>query len=85
MHPGIFANKRNFVLVCMMVTFKITGEYIQLIQLLKVLNWVEHGGEAQAVVMTGMVKYNGKTDFRKRLKVRPGDTVEFRGKQVCIV
>lgn len=69
----------------MMVTFKITGEYIQLIQLLKVLNWVEHGGEAQAVVMAGMVKYNGKTDFRKRLKVRPGDTVEFRGKQVCIV
>ncbi|WP_090605947.1 RNA-binding S4 domain-containing protein [Parapedobacter koreensis] len=68
-----------------MVTFKIAGEYIQLIQLLKVLNWVEHGGEAQAVVTAGLVRHNGQVDFRKRLKVKPGDTVEFRGKQVQIV
>ncbi|MGK6350865.1 RNA-binding S4 domain-containing protein [Parapedobacter sp. DT-150] len=65
-----------------MMTFKITGEYIQLIQLLKALNWVEHGGEAQAVVVAGLVKYNGRVDYRKRLKIRPGDKVEFNGKQV---
>ena len=68
-----------------MVTYQITGEYIQLIQLLKVLNWVEHGGEAQAVVSAGMVTYNGKIDYRKRLKVRVGDVVAFEGKQVTIV
>ena len=67
-----------------MVTFKITGEYIQLIQLLKVLNWVEHGGEAQAVVSAGLVTYNGKVDYRKRLKVRPGDVVAFEGNQVTV-
>lgn len=68
----------------MMTTFKITGEYIQLIQLLKVLNWVEHGGEAQAVVSEGLVMYNGKVDCRKRLKVRPGDVVEFQDMKVKI-
>jgi len=66
-------------------TFKITGEYISLIQLLKALNWVEHGGQAQAVVTAGMVKYNGNIDFRKRLKVRPGDVVEFQDRSVQII
>ena len=68
-----------------MVTYRITGEYIQLIQLLKVLNWVEHGGEAQAAVSAGMVTHNGKVDYRKRLKVRPGDVVAFEGNQVTII
>lgn len=68
-----------------MVTHKITGEYIQLIQLLKVLNWVEHGGEAQAVVSAGLVRYNGQVDYRKRLKVRPGDVVEFQDNRVQLI
>ncbi|WP_262248480.1 RNA-binding S4 domain-containing protein [Parapedobacter soli] len=67
-----------------MDTYQITGEYIQLIQLLKALNWVENGGEAQAAVSAGLVRWNGEVDYRKRLKVRPGDTVEFNRKQVQI-
>lgn len=68
-----------------MDTYQITGEYIQLIQLLKALRWVEHGGEAQAVVSAGLVRWNGEVDYRKRLKVKPGDTVEFDGKKVNII
>lgn len=68
-----------------MATYKITGEYIQLIQLLKVLNWVENGGAAQAAVLAGLVKCNQQVDYRKRLKVRPGDVVEFDGKQVRLI
>lgn len=68
--------------ICIMTTYEIKGEYIQLIQLLKALNWVENGGEAQAIVSSGRVKYNGHVDYRKRLKVRAGDVVEFNGKQV---
>ena len=71
--------------ICGMVTYRITGGYIPLIQLLKVLNWVEHGGEAQAAVSSGSVKCNGEVDYRKRLKVRPGDVVEFNGKQVHVI
>ncbi len=68
-----------------MQTFKLEGEYIPMIQLLKVLNWVEHGGMAQRVVEEGLVKYNGEVDYRKRLKVRQGDVVEFDGMKVQVV
>lgn len=68
-----------------MQEFKIDGEYIQLIQLLKALNWVEHGAMAQWVVSEGYVKYNGQVDYRKRLKLRPGDIVEFDGMEVKLV
>ncbi|MFD1770213.1 RNA-binding S4 domain-containing protein [Sphingobacterium suaedae] len=68
-----------------MQTFPLRGEYIQLIQLLKALNWVEHGAMAQYVVEEGLVKYNGEVDYRKRLKVRTGDVVEFEGQQVKVI
>ena len=68
-----------------MQTFTLEGEFIPMIQLLKALNWVEHGGMAQRMVDEGMVKYNGEVDYRKRLKVRKGDIVEFEGMKVQIV
>ncbi|MGO1521516.1 MAG: RNA-binding S4 domain-containing protein [Sphingobacterium sp.] len=68
-----------------MQTFTLKGEYIQMIQLLKALNWVEHGAMAQWVVEQGMVKYNDKVDLRKRLKVKIGDHVEFDGQVVKVI
>ncbi|WP_343559077.1 RNA-binding S4 domain-containing protein [Sphingobacterium sp.] len=68
-----------------MQEFKIEGEYIQLIQLLKALNWVDHGAMAQWVVAEGYVKHNGQIDYRKRLKLKPGDVVEFDGMEVKLV
>ena len=65
-----------------MIEFKVTGDYIPLIQLLKAANLVQTGGEAQIVVDEGEVKYNGEVDYRKRLKVRKGDLVEFRGQKI---
>jgi len=61
------------------------GDFIQLIQLLKAMSWVENGAMAQHAVEAGMVKYNGEVDHRKRLKVRAGDVVEFEGKKVGVV
>jgi len=68
-----------------MIEFKLTGDYIPMIQLLKAANLVQTGGEAQIVVTEGEVKYNGQVDFRKRLKVKQGDKVEFRGKTITII
>ena len=62
-----------------MIEFKVEGEFIHLIQLLKAANLVQSGGEAQIVVTEGRVRHNGHIDYRKRLKVKPGDTVEFAG------
>jgi ribosome-associated protein len=67
-----------------MIEFTLTGEYIPMIQLLKATNLVQTGGEAQIVVSQGEVKYNGQIDTRKRLKVKVGDVVEFRGKKITI-
>jgi ribosome-associated protein len=68
-----------------MIEFKLEGDYIPLIQLLKATNLVQTGGEAQIVVTEGEVKWNGEVDYRKRLKVTAGDIVEFRGQKIKIV
>lgn len=68
-----------------MIDFELQGEYIPLIQLLKATNLVQTGGEAQIVVTEGEVKYNGEVDYRKRLKVKKGDVVEFRKQTIRII
>jgi ribosome-associated protein len=68
-----------------MIEFKVEGVYIQMIQLLKATHLVGTGGEAQIVVSEGEVKYNGQVDYRKRLKVRSGDIVEFRGEKIKVL
>jgi ribosome-associated protein len=68
-----------------MIEFKLEGEFIPMIQLLKATHLVDTGGEAQIVVLEGEVKYNGEVDYRKRLKVRKGDIVEFRRKKIKII
>jgi len=68
-----------------MIEFKVTGDYIPMIQLLKATNLVATGGEAQIVVDQGEVKYNGEVDYRKRLKVKKGDVVEFHGNKIKVI
>jgi ribosome-associated protein len=68
-----------------MIEFKLEGEFIPMIQLLKAANLVQTGGEAQIVVSEGLVKYNGAVDYRKRLKVKRGDTVEFDGNKIIVI
>ncbi len=67
-----------------MLDFKLEGEFIQLIQLLKATRLVQSGGEAQMVVSDGLVKCNGEVDRRKRLKVRRGDVIEFKGTKISV-
>jgi ribosome-associated protein len=55
-----------------------------MIQLLKAAHIAQSGGEAQMLVSEGAVKYNGEIDFRKRLKVKSGDTVECRGQVIKV-
>ncbi|WP_316815451.1 RNA-binding S4 domain-containing protein [Pedobacter nyackensis] len=68
-----------------MIKFKLEGEFIPLIQLLKATALVQSGGEAQTVVEDGLVKYNGKVDYRKRLKVRAGDVIDFMGQKITVI
>jgi ribosome-associated protein len=68
-----------------MIEFKLEGEFIPLISLLKATGLVQSGGEAQTAVEDGLVKYNGSVDYRKRLKVRVNDVVDFMGQQIKVI
>ncbi|MDN3584876.1 RNA-binding S4 domain-containing protein [Mucilaginibacter flavus] len=68
-----------------MIEFKLNGDHIPMIQLLKAVGLVPTGGEAQIVVTEGEVTYNGQVDYRKRLKVKKGDVVEFRGNKIMVI
>lgn len=68
-----------------MIKFKLEGEFIPLIALLKATSLVQSGGEAQTIVEDGLVKYNGVVDYRKRLKVRSGDKVEFMSSIIEVI
>ncbi|SFA60076.1 ribosome-associated protein [Pedobacter suwonensis] len=68
-----------------MIQFKLEGEFIPLIQLLKASGLVGSGGDAQTVVEDGLVKTNGEVEFRKRYKVRVGDIVIFGENKIEII
>ncbi len=67
-----------------MESFKIDGEYIQLNQLLKVLDWVENGAEANDSIDSGAVKVNDVVELRRRNKIYPGMVVTFHKKSVRV-
>ncbi len=57
--------------------FKIEGDFIELIQLLKALGVAETGGHAKFIVEDGEVIRNGEVELRKRAKLIPGDIIEI--------
>lgn len=67
-----------------MEEFELEGEYIQLIQLLKVMGWCKSGGEASELVDNGLVKVNGEVEFRRRNKIRIGMEVSYGKKSVIV-
>lgn len=60
-------------------------EFLELIRVLKYMNFVQSGGEAKMVVAEGMVFVNGEQEFRKRRKIRLGDKIEFEGRTIEVV
>ena len=65
--------------------FVVSGEYIQLDQLLKVLGLCASGGAAHAAVEAGLIRVDGVVETRKRAKLRPGQKVQFGGETIQLV
>jgi ribosome-associated protein len=65
--------------------FKIVGDYIELIQLLKALGIAETGGHAKMIVEEGDVIRNGEVEMRKRAKLIPGDKIEIDDLEIHLV
>ena len=66
------------------INFTLEDEYIELIKLLKKTGLCATGGMAKIVVDEGYVKVDGKTEFRKRCKIRKGRKVEFEDNIIIV-
>ena len=64
--------------------FKIEGEYIELIQLLKATGLASTGGHAKFIVDDGMVIRNGEVELRKRAKLIVGDKIEVDDQTILL-
>jgi ribosome-associated protein len=68
-----------------MKEFDLEGhEYIALNQLLKMMGWVETGGEANIRVDDGEVTVNDAVELQRRKKLRSGDKVIFQDQTIII-
>ena len=65
--------------------FKLKTEFIELDNMLKVLELVASGADAKQQIQAGLVKVNGEVESRIRRKLRSGDCVEFGGQKIDIV
>ena len=65
--------------------FKLKGETIDLVQLLKAAHLCGTGGEAKIVIEDGLVTVDGEVETRKRCKIRREQTVEYNGDSVTVV
>jgi ribosome-associated protein len=66
------------------MTFKIEGDYIELIQLLKATGLAQTGGHAKMIVDDGLVKRNGEIELRKRAKLVAGDKIVVEGRTILL-
>ena len=68
-----------------MKSFKLEGyDFIELNKLLKIMQLVGSGGEANQLISEGYVSVNGLIETQKRKKLRKGDVVELDGDVVEI-
>ena len=58
---------------------------IRLGQLLKLVNAVESGGAARAVLESGAVRVNGSVETRRGRQLGPGDVVDVAGRRFTLV
>ena len=65
-------------------TLKEDEEYIELKNLIKIIGWVNTGGEAMARIDNQEIKLNGNVETQRRKKIRRGDTVMLGKNEVQV-
>ena len=69
----------------MKTNFKIEGEYIELMALLKALGIASTGGHAKHLIDAEMVIRNGEIEVRRRAKIIIGDVIEIENNVVELI
>ncbi len=60
------------------------NEFVELKNLLKLMDLCTSGGEAMTVISEGLVIVDGNVELRKRCKIRAGQVVEFAGQRIAV-
>lgn len=58
------------------IDFQLTGEFVELCNLLKLAGLADSGGQGKALVASGLVRVDGLPESRKTAKIRTGQRVE---------
>ncbi|CAN7442974.1 RNA-binding S4 domain-containing protein [Trinickia sp. LjRoot230] len=66
------------------LNFTLTGEYVELHNLLKLTGLADSGGSAKALVAGGAVTVDGHVELRKTCKVRAGQVVMFGDTRIAV-
>ena len=64
--------------------FKIEGEYIELMALLKALGIAQTGGHAKHIVDSGIVYRNDSIETRRRAKLIKGDKILVEDQSIIL-
>ncbi|HSH97701.1 MAG TPA: RNA-binding S4 domain-containing protein [Methyloradius sp.] len=67
------------------IEFKLTTEYVELCNLLKLVGLADSGGRGKAMVAEGLVKVDGVLEIRKTAKMRVGQMIEVEDSIIQIV
>ena len=60
-------------------------EYVELKNLLKIMNYVNSGGVAKIIILNGEVEVNGEVELRRGKKLRNGDKVSISEDEITII
>lgn len=66
------------------VEFKLSAEFIELNQLLKLVGLCTSGGAGKALVASGEVRVDGQIELRKTCKIRAGQIVSFGNSRITV-
>jgi ribosome-associated protein len=65
--------------------FLLSGEYVELNQLLKLVGACDSGGAGKMLVASGAVSVDGKIELRKTCKIRAGQTVVLDDVRIDVI
>lgn len=66
------------------IDFELSGDYVELNQLLKLAGLCDSGGAGKMLVAGGGVKVDGKTELRKTCKIRAGQVVTLGDVRIAV-
>lgn len=64
--------------------FELTGDYIELNNLLKIMGLCDSGGAGKILVGQGNVRVDGQQELRKTCKIRAGQVVSLGNVQIKV-